>query len=636
MIYNIHYDISAIVIYALILYCIFSKKDLRKMQNKMFLVIILTSLATTIFDIISAYTNSYSEKYSMLILYLMNFIYLFLHNAIPILFCIYVAMVSGIIYKNSKRFLALISIPFVISIINFIINPFFDCVFYINDKLEYIHGPLMTWIHISAFFYIVVSIVFMVKNISAISTNKVTGVIFFSIGAIISLFIQLAYPKLLIELFVQSLALFGILITIENEDEVSSGIKNVYNKQAFLNENAILLGNKIDYNVITIKFTNYKYYSAILGAIVMNDVRTDIAHWLCSINKKVETYDCENGAFSIIMKRTSKEEAFAIAENIKEKFSKDWIYNDINVAFNTQICFINIPDDVSEMDKFLSMFDAEYSKNDNKVSFIYGEQLKFLQRELEVEKAIQRALDNKSFRVFYQPIWDKKTEKIHSAEALVRLFDEKLGNIPPDEFIPIAERNGKIIQIGEYVFEEVCRMFSDNNIQSYGIEFIEVNLSMVQCMHRNLAEKFDEILKKYNISSSYINLEITESAAANSPEMFLNTMEQLKELGFTFSMDDYGTGYSNFSYMFDLDFDIIKLDKSILWNSDKNERAKIILNNTVKMLKEMGLQIVMEGVETEVQKDYVIGLGCDYLQGYYFSRPVERVKFIEYCEQYNG
>ena len=211
----------------------------------------------------------------------------------------------------------------------------------------------------------------------------------------------------------------------------------------------------------------------------------------------------------------------------------------------------------------------------------------------------------------------------------------ELGFISPEEFIPISEKTGDIIEIGEFVFEEVCKMFSEQNIKQYGVDFIEVNLSTVQCMQKNLAKRFKEILDKHNVSATSINLEITESAAANSPEMFLNTMSELKDLGFTFSMDDYGTGYSNLSHMYDTDFDIIKLDKSILWNSYKSKKADIILQNTVKMIKEMEHNIVIEGVETEEQKEYVSSLGCDYCQGYYFSKPVDKNEFIEYCKKYN-
>ena len=284
----------------------------------------------------------------------------------------------------------------------------------------------------------------------------------------------------------------------------------------------------------------------------------------------------------------------------------------------------------------MGIVDSEYeSESDNKVTLIRGEKLNMFQRERKIQEEIQKALINREFKVLYQPIWDKESDTIHSAEALVRTPIGELGFISPEEFIPISEKTGDIIEIGEFVFEEVCKMFSEHNVKQYGVEFIEVNLSTVQCMQRNLAKRFKEILDKYNVSASSINLEITESAAANSPEMFINTMSELKKLGFTFSMDDYGTGYSNLSHMYDTDFDIIKLDKSILWNSYKSKKADIILQNTVKMIKEMEHNIVIEGVETEEQKEYVSRLGCDYCQGYYFSKPVAKEEFIEYCKKYN-
>ena len=366
-----------------------------------------------------------------------------------------------------------------------------------------------------------------------------------------------------------------------------------------------------------------------------NELLIDIAKWL---DEQVPNcaYDCDNGSFSVVLNKYSKEEVEEIINIIKEKLSQDWIFNDMKLALNSNIYIINIPEDVDTIERLMGIVDSEYeSESDNKVTLIRGEKLNMFQRERKIQEEIQKALINREFKVLYQPIWDKESDTIQSAEALVRMPIGELGFISPEEFIPISEKTGDIIEIGEFVFEEVCKMFSEQNIKQYGVDFIEVNLSTVQCMQKNLAKRFKEILDKHNVSASSINLEITETAAANSPEMFLNTMSELKDLGFTFSMDDYGTGYSNLSHMYDTDFDIIKLDKSILWNSYKSKKADIILQNTVKMIKEMEHNIVIEGVETEEQKEYVSSLGCDYCQGYYFSKPVDKNEFIEYCKKYN-
>ncbi|MBQ1392080.1 MAG: EAL domain-containing protein, partial [Lachnospiraceae bacterium] len=214
--------------------------------------------------------------------------------------------------------------------------------------------------------------------------------------------------------------------------------------------------------------------------------------------------------------------------------------------------------------------------------------------------------------------------------------------ISPDEFIPIAEKNGSIIKIGEYVFEEVCRLYTENKLYELGIEFIEVNLSVVQCMNKKLGESFSRILEKYNLDASHINLEITESAAASNQRTLIDSVVELNNLGFTFSLDDYGTGYSNFSYMLGMPFSIIKLDRSILWSAMnpktgmQDENAMMFLESTMHMMRRMNYKIVVEGVETIEQKKVLEEFRCDYIQGFYFSKPVPEDIFIDYVKQANA
>lgn len=635
MIYNIHYDICAIIVHVFALFFVVYKKEIRRVQNKVYLTILVTGLVTTIFDLLSAITNSYMTESKVILGTLFNYGYLLLHNIMPILFCIYIVVVSGSYMNKTKVFYIQLFIPTVITIILFILNPFNNGIFYYNDKLEYCHGSLMIWLYVIAAFYMALCVFLIIRNSSLLSKGKKRAMIILLAGTVISIGIQSVYASLLIEMFIQGLAYLGILFTIENEDELRNGITGIYNRKGFISENIIRIKNNIKYTVITVKLTNLKYYSSLVGIMSTNELLKDIAMWLDTQVPNC-AYDCDNGSFSVVLNKYTKEDVEKTIDLFKEKLSEDWIFNDMKLALNSNIYIINIPEDVDTIERLMGIVDSEYeSESDNKVTLIRGEKLNMFQRERKIQEEIQKALINREFKVLYQPIWDKESDTIHSAEALVRMPIGELGFISPEEFIPISEKTGDIIEIGEFVFEEVCKMFSEHNVKQYGVEFIEVNLSTVQCMQRNLAKRFKEILDKYNVSASSINLEITESAAANSPEIFINTMSELKNLGFTFSMDDYGTGYSNLSHMYDTDFDIIKLDKSILWNSYKSKKADIILQNTVKMIKEMEHNIVIEGVETEEQKEYVSRLGCDYCQGYYFSKPVAKEEFIEYCKKYN-
>ena len=251
-------------------------------------------------------------------------------------------------------------------------------------------------------------------------------------------------------------------------------------------------------------------------------------------------------------------------------------------------------------------------------------------------------IENEEFQVYYQPIWNYRTGKVTSAEALCRLIDDEYGIIPPDEFIPVSERNGAILEIGRFVFEEVCRFYQEGRLRSLGIDYIEVTLSVVQCMSRDLEKVFDETLDLYSLDASCINLEITESATAENRKLLFDTIDTLRKRGFSFSLDDYGTGYSNISYMYEMPFSIIKIDKSILWKAinpktgERQRNAVIYLENTIRMLKDMGYTILVEGVESIEQKLFLEELECDHLQGYLISKPVQKQIFTDFLKVVNA
>jgi EAL domain-containing protein (putative c-di-GMP-specific phosphodiesterase class I) len=170
---------------------------------------------------------------------------------------------------------------------------------------------------------------------------------------------------------------------------------------------------------------------------------------------------------------------------------------------------------------------------------------------------------------------------------------------------------------------------SENKLWEKGIEYIEVNLSVMQCMQETLHAKLLQIMDEYKIPYNRINLEITETAAVVSNDTLKRNMDRLVEKGITFALDDFGSGYSNMAYIFDYSFDMIKLDKSMVWSAMDNEKAQKVLKHTIKMMKDMNLHIVAEGVETEEQANKLTEMGCDYFQGFLYSRPVDAEGFLK-------
>ncbi|MBQ9384651.1 MAG: EAL domain-containing protein, partial [Ruminiclostridium sp.] len=247
----------------------------------------------------------------------------------------------------------------------------------------------------------------------------------------------------------------------------------------------------------------------------------------------------------------------------------------------------------------------------------------------DIDDIISDAVLNRKFEVYYQPIYSLTDGKFRSAEALVRLYNEKYGFISPDLFIPITEKTGTVTKIGLFVFEEVCRFIASDEFKELGLDYIEVNLSVVQCMQGGLAGDLLRIMKQYGVTSDQINLEITESADSSAQSIIAENLTALLNAGVSFSLDDFGTGYSNMQRMASLPLKIVKLDKTFA-NFDTNPRLMAVLQNTVKMIKDMDLEIVVEGVETQDLVDRFTNLNCEYIQGYFYSRPIPKDQFVEF------
>lgn len=269
------------------------------------------------------------------------------------------------------------------------------------------------------------------------------------------------------------------------------------------------------------------------------------------------------------------------------------------------------------------------TSNFKQVDMDFVEQMR---KEKSMEQMLDEAMKEDRIEVFYQPIFSTRAKKFVSAEALVRMRNRDGNLVPPGAFISVAEANGKILQLGEIVFEKVCRFFTKEQLEQYGLLYIEVNLSVIQCGYPGLADDYIGIMEKYQINPKYINLEITESASMAAKKTLLENMRRLMEYGVYFSLDDFGTGQSNLNYIVDMPVNIVKFDREMSQAFFRDEKAKYVMNAAMQMIHGMKLKIVSEGIETKEQYLAMEELSIDYIQGYYFSKPLPEAAFLAFLQ----
>ena len=243
-------------------------------------------------------------------------------------------------------------------------------------------------------------------------------------------------------------------------------------------------------------------------------------------------------------------------------------------------------------------------------------------REKELEEDMSKALKNEEFIIYFQPKYNLYNLKVGGAEALVRWFHPEKGHISPGEFIPLFEKNGFIKKLDLYVFEKVCQIIEQWIKEGREIVPISVNVSRANIKTKGFLDSYKEILEKYQIPMEYLEIEITESAVINNVIDLVYIIKDIKDFGFTISMDDFGSGYSSLSLLKNIPVDILKLDREFFSEVNEDGRWKKVILGVVALAKSMNLKIVSEGVETKEQAEFLSEINCDMAQGYYFAKPM--------------
>lgn len=270
----------------------------------------------------------------------------------------------------------------------------------------------------------------------------------------------------------------------------------------------------------------------------------------------------------------------------------------------------------------------------NQIGIYDDAQRRILGREKQLEMKMKKALQNREFALFLQPKYELTNETIGGAEALVRWCDPEEGMIYPNEFIPLFERNGFIVDLDLYMFEETCKLIEKWTKEGHRKIPISVNMSRSHFSVPGFFEQYQEIKSRYDIPENLIEIELTESLFYNEMSMLKQLINQIHEAGMLCSIDDFGSGYSSLNMLKDVKVDALKLDRVFFKEADDDQRGKSIINGVLHLAQSLNLRTISEGVEIRSQVDFLKEMECDYIQGYVFAKPMpigefEQIAFKE-------
>ena len=386
--------------------------------------------------------------------------------------------------------------------------------------------------------------------------------------------------------------------------------------------------------VMFIDLDDFKHINDGLGHQYGDILLQQIAAGLQSIvGLRGKCYRMGGDEFVAIVMPDMFSELERIANKVKDMFNKPWYLMETEYFCTMSMGIAVFPDDSKDVHEIIRLADiAMYeSKKNGKNGYTFYDSCSKLNtaRRLDIENSMRQAVASgiDEFVVFYQPVVDVRTGECSSCEALVRWDSKALGFMGPGDFIPLAEYLGLITSIGDYVLEEACRQCRYWNEHGMPDFHINVNLSVVQLLQKDVVGTVARILKKTGVKPRNIVLEITESFAINDMDRVLEIIRGIKELGPRIALDDFGTGYSSLNYIKQLPLDIIKVDKTFIDDIAEDEYAQAFIKLIVELSDTIDTSIIVEGVENENQLNILKELGVDYIQGFYYGKPVPAYEF---------
>lgn len=636
------FNYCALAILVIISVIMLLRGMLHNKRNRYFGYVVLLAIISVCFDIVCISMDNMADEFIEARYFFHNG-YLVLHNLCVPMYIAYLVEQTDTWHRVKKRpvLVALVTLPYLCVLCCSLINPFNHKLFEIDHELNYVRGSWFFIFYISAAIYWICGFVYLIHFKKLFQRLQFWAMFCMFLAMPVAVAIQMLRPELVIEMFSQALGIIIIMLLIQRPEERRESVTGFGRLNTFEMDMQKAFCNEKPMHVLIIRICNYKSLNDMLGFQDTNDLLKAVSERIedaCgNLLQDIDSYYLQSGRFCLALGPDRLSRSEELANRLLEKLTFPFELRQMEINVVTQICLVCCPEDVSDLQTMLA-FGTGMEWEDKSGNTIH--RAKDLLQDgncnmiRDIDLIIERALIKGNLSVYYQPIYSVKEGRFNSAEALLRLNDEEYGEISPNIFIPAAEKNGAIQRIGDFVLNEVFRFIASEEYKALNMEYVEVNLSVVQCMKADLAQEIIELLKKYDISPDQINLEITETATTYSQNIMMDNINALADAGIALSLDDFGTGYSNMQRVASLPLSIVKLDKDFA-NMSTDSKYEIVLRNMIRMIKDMNLKIVVEGIETAGLAEQFSQLECEYIQGFFYSKPLPKDEFVEFIRKEN-
>ena len=631
---QIHYEIAAIgfLLATLVAFCI--QKRLRTYRNFIFQILLILAVLVASFDVLGEVWMATGNNSGAFVSVCIYMTYLVLLMTYCVIFSTYILSVIQKLYIILEH--KWLNIPYIIGAVACATNPWTHLVCSMNSQGIWLKGILYYPVFIICMVYVLFPIFLVIKKSAGASRKEKVWIYSATLLSFLEVIMQAVNTRSnLLSHTVNCMVVFLGFLFLQNSDYYLDEVTGFFKMHGFeeVARERMIYHKHSSYLVIRIM--NYTAMTELYEDFRLTQIQGEMAKFMRKECGKKDFYHIAASTFAVVS--SSRQESEDIHRILREKMPKVWRFDGEEFVHDYTYYLVETPEECNSLEELSQRI--SYARSDHAGHHKPGELIrlthdtvKIAEEKQRVAELIEEAIMDNSIDIYFQPIFSLEKNRVTSIEVLARLKDKDKKFVNPEFFIHVAEENRTILQLGEQIYRKACIFAKQNHIFDLGIDDININLSPVQCCHEELAVDLIRIAGEYDIPMSRMHLEITESDIMDKDEIMM-TLESLRSSGAKIALDDFGTGYSSMTSIINLPIDYVKIDKSLVWSYGRGENR--YLNQLVPMIHSEGKRIISEGIETQEHIDIFRRLGGDFLQGYYYSKPLPEQEFIQYLKKAN-
>jgi|GEM_PF-376777 len=646
MLNNYWFEIAAFVLELVIGYMLIFRDTITLPYSSIFRKLYICSLlssSTALTQILIehyVYYNNKSFAGFIIILNILSLVFFCAHVLCCTFFAFYEYSVLSI-RINEKLTKLLLYLPAAVAIIAITLNPIFHTIFYIDPVLGYQRRPLLYVLYFVALYYLVFIILIIKIYGQNVRNDKRLAFLLLPYIPLSGTIIQFFLPNLAVESFFMALLVLIAYIIIESPSDYIDFVTGLQNRDALFTNFSVAMSMKKPITVLTVTIERIDAWDKELGTEHTNSLILDVSAFLSHLLKNACVYSIGRGKFALYISLenawANKHMAEILADRIDERFKSPFdISNTNKISLLKRICIYNCPKDADNVNLLQEIMQVESTAvvpKGRKYITINDIDITATDKERLISSKILNLYEKNIVYLSFLPEYNTSSCKFDSIKTEITMHTSEIGYVTSKHLIAVAEKYGLITGLYNYLLESLFKIIRDNDFMILGIRSVEIIMPISILLKKNEVEKLVNLAAKYDIPPKLICFELSKNSMLDYDGVIVDNMKAISNAGFRFILENYGNGYTNASALIEMPINAVTIDKVLTRSALNSELAHNLMTCTIEFLKEFGLLVKADHLESEDVKNYAHKIGCNYLQGYYFSNPLNTEELAEFLKK---